>query len=73
MGRAQGRASSWDEAMCASPQFLKNIPVGSVSELKLLCVKTSSSNNFQDSQKQEDFDQEAFQLNPDVSFREVKE
>jgi hypothetical protein len=74
VGRAQGRASSWDEALCASPKFLENIPIGLVSELKLLCFKTSNTDqeSFDDS-VDEDFEQEKFQLNPDVSFREIKE
>ena len=71
VGRAQGRASSWDDAVCGSPKFLKGIPLGLVSELKLLCFKTSNSDAFEDSVA-EDFDQEKYQLNPDVSFREIK-
>ena len=71
VGRAQGRASSWDDAVCGSPKFLKGIPLGLVSELKLLCFKTSNSDAFEDS-VDEDFDQEKYQLNPDVSFREIK-
>ena len=72
VGRAQGRSSSWDEALCATPKFLKDAPIGLVSELKLLCFKTSNTDAFEDS-VEEDFDPETFQLNPDVSFREVKE
>ena len=48
------------------------MPIGLVSELKLLCFKTSNTDAFEDS-ADEDFDQEDYQLNPDVSFREVKE
>ena len=72
VGRSKGRASSWDDALCSTPKFLKDRPVGSVSELKLLCVKTSASDSFEDSIEDEDFDEEKFQLNPDVSFREIK-
>ena len=57
--------------MCASPQFLKDIPIGLVSELKLLCFKASNSNALDDA-VEEDFDPENYQLNPDVSFREIK-
>ena len=72
VGRAQGKASSWDEALCASPKFLENVPIGLVSELKLLCFKASNSDALDDS-VEDDFDPEKYQLNPDVSFREIKE
>ena len=47
------------------------MPIGLVSELKLLCFKTSNTDAFADS-VDEAFDQEQYQLNPDVSFREIK-
>ena len=47
------------------------MPLGLVSELKLLCFKTSNTDS--DDSVEEDFDQEKYQLNPDVSFREIKE
>ena len=58
--------------MCASPKFLEKVPIGLVSELKLLCFKASNSDALDDS-VEDDFDPEKYQLNPDVSFREIKE
>ena len=63
----------WDEAVCSAPQFLKGRSVGSVSELRLICVKTSGSDSIEETSDDENFDEDQFQLNPDVTFREVKE
>ena len=74
VGRAQGRASAWDEALCSAPQFLQGRPIGSVSEERLICVKTSSnSDSSQDLVNDENHDEAEFQLNPDVTFRTVQE
>ena len=61
----------WDEAECSAPEFLKGRSVGSVIEQKLICVKTSGSDSIDETSEDEDFDEDNFQLNPDVTFREV--
>ena len=61
----------WDKAECSAPEFLKGRSVGSVIEQKLICVKTSGSDSIDETSEDEDFDEDNFQLNPDVTFREV--